>query len=110
VKADGQIDGYFSLERVKHIVDALEASPDPWAAKTAATLRKRSPLMLHVTLEQIRRARGMSLADNLRMERDLVTSAFTCGRARPARPSKAYAPWRLTRTTSRSGTRCALKT
>lgn len=75
-KADGQIDGYFSLQRVKHIVDALEASADPWAAKTAATLRKRSPLMLHVTLEQIRRARGMGLADDLRMERDMVHHCF----------------------------------
>jgi enoyl-CoA hydratase/carnithine racemase len=75
-KADSRIDGYFSLQRVKHIVDALEASGDPWAAKTAATLRKRSPLMLHVALEQIRRARGMSLADDLRMERDMVYQCF----------------------------------
>ncbi|WP_411880468.1 enoyl-CoA hydratase/isomerase family protein [Polaromonas sp. YR568] len=75
-KADSRIDGYFSLLRVKHIVDGLEASGDPWAAKTAATLRKRSPLMLHVTLEQVRRARGMSLADDLRMERDMVYQCF----------------------------------
>lgn len=75
-KADSRIDGYFSLQRVKHIVDALETSPDPWAAKTAATLRKRSPLMLHVTLEQIRRARGMGLTDDLRMERDMVHHCF----------------------------------
>ncbi|MFS2036471.1 enoyl-CoA hydratase/isomerase family protein [Polaromonas sp. CT11-55] len=75
-KADSRIDGYFSLQRVKHIVDALEASVDSWAAKTAATLRKRSPLMLHVTLEQIRRARGMGLADDLRMERDMVYHCF----------------------------------
>jgi hypothetical protein len=32
--------------------------------------------MLHVTLEQIRRARGMALADELRMERDLVHHCF----------------------------------
>jgi enoyl-CoA hydratase/carnithine racemase len=70
------IDTCFSLLRVKHIVDALEASPDAWAVKTAATLRKRSPLMLHVTLEQIRRARGMTLADDLRMERDMVHHCF----------------------------------
>ncbi len=31
------IDSYFSLLRVRRIVDALEASPDPWAARTAAT-------------------------------------------------------------------------
>ncbi|MEO8388265.1 enoyl-CoA hydratase/isomerase family protein [Polaromonas sp.] len=70
------IDTYFSLQRVKHIVDALEASTDTWALKTAATLRKRSPLMLHVTLEQIRRARSMTLADDLRMERDMVYQCF----------------------------------
>ena len=48
----------------------------PLGAKTAATLRKRSPLMLHVMLEQIRRARGMTLADDLRMERDMVHQCF----------------------------------
>ncbi|CAN5382684.1 enoyl-CoA hydratase/isomerase family protein [soil metagenome] len=74
--ATGQIDAYFSLLRVKHIVDALEASEDRWALRTAATLRKRSPLMLHVVLEQIRKARGMSLADDLRMERDMVYQCF----------------------------------
>ena len=71
------IDAYFSLLRVKHMVDALEkAKDDPWALKVAVILRKRSPLMLHVTLEQIRRARGMSLPDDLRMERDMVYQCF----------------------------------
>jgi len=75
--ATGQIDAFFSLLRVKHIVDALEkAKDDRWAAKMAGVLRKRSPLMLHVTLEQIRRARGMTLADDLRMERDMVHQCF----------------------------------
>ena len=72
-----QIDAHFGLLRVKHIVDSLEkAKDDVWAKKTAAVLRKRSPLMLHVTLEQIRKARGMSLADDLRMERDMVHNCF----------------------------------
>ena len=75
-RATGNFDAYFSLSRVKHIVDALEAAPDDWAKNTAALLRKRSPLMLHVTLEQIRRARTMSLADDLRMERDIVQHCF----------------------------------
>jgi enoyl-CoA hydratase len=39
-------------------------------------LRKRSPLMLHVVLEQVRRARSMGLADELRMERDMVRRCF----------------------------------
>ena len=76
-KATGQFDTFFSLARVKHMVDALEAAKDnEWAQKTAAVLRKRSPLMLHVTLEQIRRARSMGLADDLRMERDMVHHCF----------------------------------
>ena len=83
--ATGTIDAYFSLLRVKHIVDALEASTDRWALRTAAVLRKRSPLMLHVTLEQIRRARGMTLADDLRMERTL---AHHCLHLRPGERSE----------------------
>ncbi len=76
-RAESQFDQYFSLARVKHMVDALEAAKDDeWAQKTAALLRKRSPLMLHVTLEQIRRARSMRLADDLHMERDMVQHCF----------------------------------
>ncbi len=74
--ARSQIDQYFSLTDVRTIVTALESSDTEWARSTAATLRKRSPLMLHVVLEQIRRARGMDLADDLRMERDLVRHCF----------------------------------
>jgi enoyl-CoA hydratase/carnithine racemase len=74
--ARGQIDHYFSLNTVSEIVQALEADADTWAQQTAATLRKRSPLMLHVALAQIRRARDLSLADDLRMERDMVYHCF----------------------------------
>jgi len=77
IQPDSHIDSFFSLLRVKHMVDALEkAKDDRWAQKTATALRKRSPLMLHVTLEQIRRARQMTLADDLRMERDMVHHCF----------------------------------
>lgn len=71
-----QIDQYFSHASVSAIVHALEASGDGWTQHTAATLRRRSPLMLHVVLAQIRRARSMSLADDLRMERDMVHHCF----------------------------------
>ena len=47
-----------------------------WARSTAQGLRERSPLMLNVVLEQIRRARKMGLADDLRMERDMVHRCF----------------------------------
>lgn len=72
----GQIDHYFSLDTVRAIVTALEAADSDWARTTAATLRKRSPLMLHVVLEQVRRARTLDLADDLRMERDMVRHCF----------------------------------
>ncbi len=70
------IDGVFSLNSVVEMLQALEAQSDDWSKHTATTLRHRSPLMLHVVLEQLRRARGMGLADNLRMERDMVRHCF----------------------------------
>lgn len=66
----------FSLPSVREIVQALESESSAWARDTAAVLRKRSPLMLHVSLRLVREARGMSLADELRLERDLVRHAF----------------------------------
>ncbi len=72
----GEIDQYFFLPTVAAIIAALEAGSSNWAQATAAMLRKRSPLMLHVVLEQVRRARGMGLADDLRMERDMVRHCF----------------------------------
>lgn len=71
-----EIDRFFSQPGVAAIVAALEADMSPWARDTAAMLRKRSPLMLHVTLEQIRRGRTMTLAEDLRMERDMVHHCF----------------------------------
>jgi enoyl-CoA hydratase/carnithine racemase len=74
-----QIDHFFARPTVGDIVEALQADPSAFAQETLTTLRKRSPLMLHVVLEQIRRARTMSLADDLRMERDLVRHCFHTG-------------------------------
>lgn len=66
----------FDQPDVLHIVQALEAEPGEWAANTVKALRTHSPLMLQVTLEQIRRGATMSLADELRMERDMVRHSF----------------------------------
>jgi enoyl-CoA hydratase/carnithine racemase len=66
----------FGLGSISAMVAALEASGTKPARAMAATLRHRSPLMLHVVLEQVRRARTMNLADDLRMERDLVQHCF----------------------------------
>lgn len=66
----------FDQPDVLHIVQALEKEPGEWAAATAKALRTHSPLMLQVTLEQIRRGATMTLADELRMERDMVRHCF----------------------------------
>jgi enoyl-CoA hydratase/carnithine racemase len=73
---DSNIDDFFALNSVQSIVASLEIRSDDWSQRVAAALRARSPLMLEVTLEQIRRARSMGLADDLRMERDLVRHCF----------------------------------
>ncbi len=78
-RASGQFDAInsvFGLGSVGAMVRTLENMPGEWAAHTLGVLRKRSPLMLHVVLEQVRRARAMGLADDLRMERDLVRHCF----------------------------------
>jgi enoyl-CoA hydratase len=57
-----KIDQIFSLASVQAILTALDANGSDWAQSTAATLRKRSPLM--------------PLADDLRMERAMVRHCF----------------------------------
>lgn len=80
-----ELNELFALPDLGEIMVALEAGSSEWARQTAALLRKRSPLMLHVVLEQIRRARAMGLSDNLRMERDLV---YRCFHLRPGATSE----------------------
>jgi enoyl-CoA hydratase/carnithine racemase len=70
------IDRCFGQPSVSEVVATLASEDHPWAKTTLESLVKRSPLMLHVAFEQIRRARSMSLADELRMERDLVRHCF----------------------------------
>jgi enoyl-CoA hydratase len=86
---DPAIDAVFSSPTVTDMVLALQvqiqeeqakAKDDgdgrTWASQTLDALHHRSPLMLHVTLELVRRGRHMALADDLRMERDLVRHCF----------------------------------
>lgn len=76
VAATAPIDQYFASGTVLDMVRALEADPSRWAQHTAATLRRRSPLMLHIALAQVRRARDGSLADDLRAACDLMHHCF----------------------------------
>ena len=72
----GRMDAFFSLDSVSAIVRALEADASDWAQRTAMQLRQRSPLMLHVAFEQIRRARHLTYAQDLQMERDMMRHCF----------------------------------
>ena len=83
LKQRGWIDSVFSAPSVPEIMSRLTAlmatsdAPEAeWAGTVHAQLLTRSPLMLHVVLEQIRRARTLSLAEDLRMERDMVHNCF----------------------------------
>ena len=71
------IDAHFSQADLAAICASLAGDPSEWATRALQALRQRSPLMLAVALEQVRRARHLSLADDLRMERDLVRRCFT---------------------------------
>ena len=77
---DSNIDTIFRLPTVSDMVQALSQlvskQPEGWAAETLKALRQRSPLLLAVSLEQIRRGRSMGLSDELRMERNMVRHCF----------------------------------
>ncbi|MDT7929614.1 enoyl-CoA hydratase/isomerase family protein [Tepidimonas sp.] len=71
-----EVESAFGEPTVAAIVQRLQAADTEAARQTKTLLRQRSPLMLHVVLAQIRRARHLSLADDLRLERDLVRHCF----------------------------------
>jgi enoyl-CoA hydratase/carnithine racemase len=77
------IDRHFAHDSIEAIVASLEAEHRAehreWSVRTREALAKRSPTMLRVTLEQLRRGATMSLADCFRMELDLVQACFAQG-------------------------------
>lgn len=78
------IDRHFRFDRsVADIVASLRAESrdewGPWATTTADLLEKRSPTMLCVTHEQLKRGRQLKLADCFRMELGIVNQCFAHG-------------------------------
>jgi enoyl-CoA hydratase/carnithine racemase len=77
------IEEHFGHDSVEAIVASLEAErhPDhqPWAARTLEALARRSPTLLKVTLEQLRRGATLSLADCFRMELNMVHACLEQG-------------------------------
>ena len=70
------IDRHFAHHKVPAIIASLESDGGEFASKTLAALRRGSPLLLCVTLEQLRRGADMTVAECLRMERTMVRHSF----------------------------------
>lgn len=73
------IDRHFAPDDVHAIAASLAQDADPFAQNTLAVMNRRSPLMMCVTLSQLRRGAHMSMADCLRMERTMVRRCFEHG-------------------------------
>ncbi|MEC4721533.1 enoyl-CoA hydratase/isomerase family protein [Noviherbaspirillum sp. CPCC 100848] len=75
----GSMDRHFAGNTVQAIAASLAGDDDAFAQKTLSVMRKRSPLMMCVTLEQLRRGAALSVAECLRMERTMVRRSFENG-------------------------------
>jgi enoyl-CoA hydratase/carnithine racemase len=77
------IDQHFAAASVPALLKSLEGESrreyTEWARQTIDLINTRSPTMLAVTLEQLKRGKSMSLADCLRMELGLVHQSFIQG-------------------------------
>jgi len=73
------IDRHFGAGSVAAIVASLKADDGAFAQQTLAVMATRSPLMMCVTHELIKRGASLSVADCLRLERTLVRHNFENG-------------------------------
>jgi enoyl-CoA hydratase/carnithine racemase len=77
------IDAHFAHSSVPDIMASLARERRPefagWARATADLMRSRSPTLLCVTLRQLQRSAGLSLADCFRMELGMALHAFEQG-------------------------------
>lgn len=75
------IDRHFACASVPDIMTSLSHDSSLFARNAVALMRTRSPLMMYVTLEQIRRGASMTIAECLRMERSMIRHCFERGEA-----------------------------
>ena len=73
------IDLHFKQSEVVLITTSLAKDDSEFAQQTLNAMLKRSPLLMCVTLEQLRRGASLSVAECLRMERDMVRHCFKHG-------------------------------
>lgn len=74
-----RIDAHFGADSVAAIMASLEGDDAPFAQKALGAMRQRSPLMMCVTRELLRRGESLDVADCLRLERSLVRRNFEHG-------------------------------
>lgn len=67
------IDRCFGARTLEGVIAALEAESDPFAAETLAALRSKSPHLVAVSFEMIRRGAGLSFDECMTMEFRLAT-------------------------------------
>lgn len=73
------IDQHFSGNSISELITSLTADTSEFAGNTLKIMHKRSPLMMSVTLSQLRRATTMTIGECLRMERTMVRRCFEHG-------------------------------
>jgi enoyl-CoA hydratase/carnithine racemase len=73
------IDRVFAADDVQSIIDGLAREACSFSLTTLQTMQQRSPLMMCVTLAEIRCGSSMCLEECLRMERTMVRRCFEHG-------------------------------
>ncbi|MDC8760227.1 enoyl-CoA hydratase/isomerase family protein [Janthinobacterium fluminis] len=77
--ARAAIDRHFGMDSVAAVTASLAADDSAFAQRALAAMAQRSPLMMSVTQELLRRGAALGVADCLRMERTLVRHNFANG-------------------------------
>ena len=74
-----RIDRHFSAPTVAAIMQSLASDSNAFAQKAHGAMAQRSPLMMCVTRELLRRGAGLDVSNCLRMERTMVRHNFEHG-------------------------------
>ncbi|MES0879428.1 enoyl-CoA hydratase/isomerase family protein [Roseibium sp. SCP14] len=67
------IDNAFAAGSVLEILERLEASPNEFAQKTAQTVRQKSPTSVLIAFEQMKRGRGLTFNECMKLEYRIVS-------------------------------------
>lgn len=73
------IDRHFGHDSVAAIMDSLRGDDASFARQALRAMEQRSPLMMCVTFELLKRGAALDVADCLRLERNLVRRTFEHG-------------------------------